>query len=57
MPFTVTWMDLKGVMLSDISQKKTIPYDFIYMWNLNMAKNEPIIYKTETDSQMSRTDL
>jgi len=34
MPFTITWMDLEGVMLSEVSQKKTIPYDFIYMWKL-----------------------
>ena len=34
MPFTITWMDLEGVMLSEVSQKKIIPYDFIYMWKL-----------------------
>ena len=27
-PSATTWMDLKGVMLSEISQRKTNPYDF-----------------------------
>ena len=34
MSFTITWMNLEGVMLSEISQKKTVSYDFIYMWKL-----------------------
>ena len=25
-------------MLSEISQRKTIPYDFIYMWNLKTSQ-------------------
>ena len=33
LPFTITWMSLEGIMLSEISQKKT---DTVrsYMWNL-----------------------
>ena len=38
MPFTITWMDLEGVMLSEISQKKTIPYDFIYIRKLKTKR-------------------
>ena len=34
MSFTITWMNLEGVMLSEISHKKTVSYDFIYMWKL-----------------------
>ena len=35
MPFVTTWMDLEGIMLSEISQteKDKIPYDFTYVWN------------------------
>ena len=31
------WMDLEGIMLSEISQ---ILYNFIYMWNLKNRTNE-----------------
>ena len=36
------WMDLEGIMLSEISQKeRKIPYDFTYIWNLkNKAKHK-----------------
>ena len=38
--FAATWMDLEGIMLSEISQqrKKTL-YDIIYMWNLSNTTN------------------
>ena len=29
-----TWMDLEGIMLSEISQTKKLLYNFTYMWNL-----------------------
>ena len=34
--FERTWMDLEGIMLSEISQteKHRILYDLTYMWNL-----------------------
>ena len=32
-------MDLKGIMVSEISQRK-IPYDFIYMWNLKTTNEK-----------------
>ena len=51
MPFAATWMDLEIIILSEIRQRKTISYDFTYMWNLKYATNELIIHKTETDSQ------
>ena len=33
LPFVKTWMDIEGIMLSEISQRKTT-YDLTYMWNL-----------------------
>ena len=40
MPFAATWMDLEMIILSEVSQRKTIPYDITYMWNLNYDTNE-----------------
>ena len=41
MPLVTTWMDLEGIMLSEISQieKDKILYDFIYMWSLKTKAN------------------
>ena len=36
LPPAVTWMDLEGIMLREISQtekERQILYDIIYMWN------------------------
>ena len=37
-------MDLEGIILSKIRQRKTIPYDLTYIWNLKKKKksNETI---------------
>ena len=58
LPFATTWMDLEGIMLSEIRQAKEgqTLYVVTYMWNLKYDKNKPI-YKTETDSQAQKTDL
>ena len=32
LPFVTTWMDLEGIMLSEMSQ--TILYDLTHMWTL-----------------------
>ena len=45
--FERTWMDLEGIMLSEISQteKHRILYDLTYMWNLkkiNITKQKQI---------------
>ena len=58
MPFAATWMDLE-IILNEISQKeRQWPYDITYMWNL-IFKNDinELIYKTATDSQISKTNL
>ena len=52
MPFAATWMDLQIVTLSEVShkEKRQIPYDATYMWNLKYDTNEHI-YRRETDPQ------
>ena len=35
LPFAATWMDLEGIMLSEMSDReRQILYDITYMWNL-----------------------
>ena len=41
---------------SKSERERQIPYDIIYMWNLNYDTNE-LTYETEADSQIQRTDL
>ena len=40
LPFVTTWMDLEGIMLSEISQTEKNKYYFTYMWNLKNKTNE-----------------
>ena len=56
MPFAATWMQLKIIILSEISQKEKDKYHTTYMWNLKYGTDEPN-YKTEADSQTQRIDL
>ena len=52
MPFIATGMDLKIVILNEISQRKTNTVCIPYMWNLKKKKDtRKLIYKIETDSQ------
>jgi len=48
LPF-VTWMDLEGTMLSEISQDigRQILYNITYMWNL---KNKTTEYNKKVDT-------
>ena len=46
MPFAATWMQLKIIILSEISQKEKDKYHITYMWNPKYGRNEPN-YKTE----------
>ena len=34
MPFAATWVDPEIIILSEVSQRKTILYDIAYTWNL-----------------------
>ena len=34
LPFVRTWIDLQGIMLDEMDQRKTNTYNFTYMWNL-----------------------
>ena len=38
MPFAATWVDLEIVMLSEVSQTKTVSCDITSMWNLKKKK-------------------
>ena len=49
MPFAAIWMNIDIIILSEVSEKKKIPYNIIYhiydinyMWNLNYNSNELI---------------
>ena len=57
-PFAATWIQPGILILSKVKSEREIPipYDITYMWNVKYGTNEPIC-KTETDSQMQRTDL
>ena len=51
MPFVVIRVDLEIIVLSEVSQTKTISYDIVYMWNLKSDRNE-LIYKIEADHRL-----
>ena len=48
LPFAMTYMDLKCIMINEISQtrERQIPYDFIYMWNLKNKTKEQSSFLT-----------
>ena len=54
MPFAAACMDLEIIILSDVSQRQ-ISYH-LYMRSKKNGTNE-FIYKTETDSQISKSNL
>ena len=47
MPFAATWMELETLMISKVSQRRQIPYDITYSWNLIYGTNEPF-HRKET---------
>ena len=51
MPFAATWMDLKTVIMCEVSQTDKDKYDISYMWNIKKDDANELIYKVETDSQ------
>ena len=58
MPFAATWMDLEVNILSEVNQTKTniIGYHSYVGSNFKNNTNE-LIYRTETDLQISKTNL
>ena len=41
LPFSSTWVDLEGIMLSEMSQTEKDKYCvFTYMWNVKNKTNE-----------------
>ena len=57
MPFAATQVDLEIIILSEVSQRKTnIIWYHLYMESLKNDTNE-LVYKTETDSQIQKTNL
>ena len=56
MPFAATWMDLDSVMLSEVREGE-VSYDIPCMWTPGRNDRHEPTYKTETDSQTSRTSL
>ena len=49
MPSAATRMDLEITIQSEV-RKRQIPYDIIYMWNLQYDADK-CVYKTEIDSK------
>ena len=37
--FAATWIDLEGIMLSEMSDRERQIYDITYMWNLKTTSN------------------
>ena len=58
MPFAATWMDLEIFILSEVSQKEKDKYCMLLLIH-GILKNDTneLIYKTETDSQISKNKL
>ena len=57
MSFAATWTDLEIVTLSEVSHtERQISDDIVCIWNLKKGTNE-LIYKTEIESQMQKTNL
>ena len=54
MPFVATWMNLEGIMLSEMSDREwQILYDITYIWNLKILHTSEY-NKKEANSQMQR---
>ena len=52
MPFAATWMDLKIVTLSEVSQDREGEiYDIPYIWNIKSNDTNELIYEIKRDSQ------
>ena len=48
LPFAATWIDLEGIMLSEMSDKERQILYITHLWNLKKKTSE--YYKKEADS-------
>ena len=55
MPFAATWMDLEIIILSEVRKTNIICYHLDVASNKNNTK--VLIYKTETNSQISKSHI
>ena len=55
MPFAATWMNPEIIILNNVRQKDR--YHITYMWNLIKNDTNKLIYETETDSQISKSNI
>ena len=56
MPFAATWMDLEIIILSKVSQTEKDKYH-LYVGSHKKKDTNELIYKTETDSQILKSNL
>ena len=56
MPFAATWMDFEIIVLSEVGQTKTNITYHLYVESKKHDTNK-LIYRTETDSLISKTNL
>ena len=54
MPFAATWMDLVIIILSEVRQRQI---SYITYMESNKNDTKELIYKTETNSQISKSNL
>ena len=42
LPFVTTWMDLEGIMLSEVKsdRERQIPHGLMYVWNLKDKRKQ-----------------
>ena len=51
LPFTKTWMDLEGIMLSEMSEERQILNEFTHMWNIKKKMNKSNETKKYVDTE------
>ena len=57
MPCAATWMDLEIISLGEVNQKEKDKYMISLIHRIFKNDTNELIYKTETYSQTSKTDL
>ena len=57
MPFAATWMDLEIVTLSEVSQTEKDKYMTLLICGIFKKGTNELIYKTEIEPQMQKTNL